>query len=74
MIPAKPRSDSISASMKYCAPSKKGLRLALIAAVALGNIKEYTQIDSSLQAAPPGYDSCHGVRSTEWREVNVVRL
>jgi poly [ADP-ribose] polymerase len=33
-----------------------------IARVALGEMKDYTQITYGLSGPPPGYHSCHGVR------------
>jgi poly [ADP-ribose] polymerase len=35
-----------------------------IARVALGRMKDFTKITYGLDAAPPGFDSCHGVRNT----------
>jgi hypothetical protein len=56
--------------MKYCTAGRKGLKLALIADVSLGAIKEYSEMAPDLVAPPEGYDSVHGVRSTEWRYFN----
>ena len=55
--------DAACASAFYAAPNKQGTRLMAIARVALGEMKEYTKITYGLAAPPPGYDSCHGLRS-----------
>ncbi|KAH0625127.1 hypothetical protein JD844_033266 [Phrynosoma platyrhinos] len=55
-------SNSISTSIKYSQPSRTdGARLLVICDVALGTCWDTCQTNSSLTAAPPGYDSVHGV-------------
>jgi hypothetical protein len=56
--------DAACTSTFYTSPGKKGTRLMALARVALGKIKDYRKITYGLDAPPPGYDSCHGVRRT----------
>lgn len=65
-------SDSISASIKYCHPGKKGTRLLVVAEVNLGRIKETTEIDPNLSSAPEGYDSVHALPATSFRDSHFV--
>ena len=55
--------DAACASTFYTTPAKGGTRLMALALVALGEMKEYTKISYGLSAPPPGYHSCHGLRS-----------
>ncbi|NWH79028.1 PARP4 polymerase, partial [Piaya cayana] len=58
-------SDSISASIKYSSPSETdGTRLLAVCDVALGSCLDLCKRDYSLNNAPSGYDSVHGVRKT----------
>ncbi|KAM6342212.1 protein mono-ADP-ribosyltransferase PARP4 isoform 2-T3 [Podargus strigoides] len=58
-------SDSISASIKYSSPSEMdGTRLLAVCDVALGSCLDLHERDYSLNNAPSGYDSVHGVRKT----------
>ncbi|NXL52624.1 PARP4 polymerase, partial [Podilymbus podiceps] len=58
-------SDSISASIKYSSPSEMdGTRLLAVCDVALGSCLDLYERDYSLNNAPSGYDSVHGVRKT----------
>ncbi|CAH3018315.1 unnamed protein product, partial [Porites evermanni] len=57
--------SSASTSAKYSAAASNGTRLMLVNEVALGNIKELTKFSVDLTSAPTGFDSCHGVQSTE---------
>ncbi|XP_062423231.1 protein mono-ADP-ribosyltransferase PARP4 isoform X2 [Rhea pennata] len=58
-------SDSISASIKYSSPSvMDGTRLLAVCDVALGSCLDLYQRNFSLNSAPSGYDSVHGVRKT----------
>ncbi|NXX90925.1 PARP4 polymerase, partial [Centropus bengalensis] len=58
-------SNSISASMKYSSPSDiDGTRLLAVCDVALGSCLDLCERDYSLNNAPSGYDSVHGVRKT----------
>ncbi|KAJ7320166.1 hypothetical protein JRQ81_019677 [Phrynocephalus forsythii] len=61
-------SNSISTSIKYSQPSQTdGTRLLVICDVALGTCWDTYQTDYSLTAAPPGYDSVHGVCKKDGR-------
>ncbi|XP_009997737.1 PREDICTED: poly [ADP-ribose] polymerase 4 [Chaetura pelagica] len=58
-------SDSVSASIKYSLPSEMdGSRLLAVCDVALGSCLDLVERDYSLNQAPSGYDSVHGVRRT----------
>ncbi|XP_046764290.1 protein mono-ADP-ribosyltransferase PARP4 isoform X2 [Gallus gallus] len=58
-------SDSVSASVKYSSPSEMdGTRLLAVCDVALGSCLDLYERDFSLNAAPSGYNSVHGVRKT----------
>nr|XP_056714863.1 protein mono-ADP-ribosyltransferase PARP4 [Euleptes europaea] len=59
-------SNSISTCIKYSQPNKTdGTRLLVICDVALGTCLDTYEKDISLTAAPPGYDSMHGVRKAK---------
>jgi len=54
-----------SASVKYSSPSEMdGTRLLAVCDVALGSCLDLYERDFSLNAAPSGYNSVHGVRKT----------
>uniref|UniRef100_A0A8B9ZFW7 Poly [ADP-ribose] polymerase n=1 Tax=Anas platyrhynchos TaxID=8839 RepID=A0A8B9ZFW7_ANAPL len=58
-------SDSVSASIKYSSPSEMdGSRLLAVCDVALGSCLDLYERDFSLNDAPSGYNSVHGVRKT----------
>ncbi|XP_063069062.1 protein mono-ADP-ribosyltransferase PARP4-like [Engraulis encrasicolus] len=58
-------SDSFSTSVKYSKRSETdGSRLLLVCEVALGHCRDVRKRDTTLTAAPDGYHSMHGVRST----------
>uniref|UniRef100_A0A8B9CL63 Poly [ADP-ribose] polymerase n=1 Tax=Anser brachyrhynchus TaxID=132585 RepID=A0A8B9CL63_9AVES len=58
-------SDSVSASIKYSSPSEMdGTRLLAVCDVALGSCLDLYERDFSLNDAPSGYNSVHGVRKT----------
>ncbi|XP_076077942.1 protein mono-ADP-ribosyltransferase PARP4-like isoform X2 [Mytilus galloprovincialis] len=58
--------SSASTSIQYSDQSKcKGTRMMLVSNVALGNCKDFTEYHKDLQGPPEGYDSCHGVASSE---------
>jgi poly [ADP-ribose] polymerase len=59
--------DAACTSLFYTTPGKKKTRLMAIARVALGKMKDYTQITYGLTAPPTGYNSCHGVRAKAFR-------
>jgi poly [ADP-ribose] polymerase len=55
--------DAACTSLFYTTPGHKKTRLMAVARVALGKMKEYTEITYGLNAPPAGHDSCHGVRA-----------
>ncbi len=55
--------DAACTSAFYTSAGKSGTRFLTVARVSLGKIKQYHKITYGLEAPPPGYDSCHGVRS-----------
>ena len=59
--------DAACTSLFYTTPGRKQTRLMAITRVALGKMKDYTQITYGLTAPPPGYHSCHGVRAKAFR-------
>ena len=56
----------------YARPGKKGTSFMTVAQVALGKIKEYNKITYGLSSPPAGYDSCHGVRGTQFADDEFV--
>ena len=58
--------------MAYAAPGKRGTRFMTVATVAMGKMKEYSKITYGLSAPPAGYDSCHGVRGTQFSDNEYV--
>ena len=54
--------DASCTSLYYTSPGRRKTRFMTIARVALGKPKEFTKITYGMDAPPPGYDSCHGVR------------
>ena len=39
--------------------------MMLVSNVALGNSKSFTEFQKDLQGPPEGYDSCHGIASSD---------
>jgi poly [ADP-ribose] polymerase len=64
--------DAACTSAQYASPGKKGTSFLTIARVALGKMKDYSKITYGLNAPPEGYDSCHGVRGTEFDDDEYV--
>jgi predicted DNA-binding WGR domain protein len=56
----------------YAAPGKKGTGFMTVANVALGKVKDYSKITYGLSEPPAGYDSCHGVRGTQFADDEFV--
>lgn len=52
--------DAICTSMNYACSGKRNCSYIAIANVSLGKMKEYKEITYGLDAAPKGYNSCHG--------------
>lgn len=64
--------DAACTSMAYAAPSKHGTRFMTVATVALGKMKDFSKITYGLKEPPSGYDSCHGVRGTQFADDEFV--
>jgi poly [ADP-ribose] polymerase len=64
--------DAASTSAAYASPGDKGTSLMAIARVALGKMKNYTEITYGLTKPPAGYHSCHGVRGSEFYDDEFV--
>lgn len=64
--------DASCTASFYASPGSKGTSLMAVASVALGKIKEYSEITYGLNAPPKGYDSCHGLRETEFEDDEYV--
>uniref|UniRef100_A0A6V1QIY2 Poly [ADP-ribose] polymerase n=2 Tax=Heterosigma akashiwo TaxID=2829 RepID=A0A6V1QIY2_HETAK len=47
-------------SLNYTSSSSKGIKYMLVNLVALGRMKDFSNITYGLQKPPKGYDSCHG--------------
>lgn len=56
----------------YARPGKKGTSFMTVAQVALGKVKDYSKITYGLTEPPAGYDSCHGVRGTQFADDEFV--
>jgi poly [ADP-ribose] polymerase len=54
--------DAACTSFYYATPGRHNTRFVAVARVALGKMRDYTKITYGLNAAPEGYQSCHGVR------------
>lgn len=64
--------DAACTSTAYAHPGKRGSRFVTIATVALGKMKPYRKITYGLSEPPDGYDSCHGVRGSEFSDDEYV--
>ncbi|MFT5680172.1 MAG: poly [ADP-ribose] polymerase [Myxococcota bacterium] len=56
----------------YAAPGKKGTRFLAIARVGLGRVRKYRKITYGLDSPPSGYQSCHGVRGSQFADDEFV--
>mmetsp|Transcript_30972 Transcript_30972/g.40892 ORF Transcript_30972/g.40892 Transcript_30972/m.40892 type:complete len:895 (-) Transcript_30972:265-2949(-) len=59
-------------SCNYAMEGQKGTKLMLMNLVALGKMCDYDTITYGLTSPPPGYDSCHGVKGTEFDDDEYV--
>ncbi|MBL8600610.1 MAG: WGR domain-containing protein [Myxococcales bacterium] len=64
--------DASCTSAFYTSPGKRGTRFMAVARVALGKMKDYSKITYGLSAPPDGFDSCHGVRGTQFADDEYV--
>lgn len=64
--------DAACTSYYYASAGKRGTRYIALAQVALGKVKQYRKITYGLSSPPKGYDSCHGVRGSEFADDEYV--
>lgn len=65
--------NEASVAYYYASSGSYGGRTYItIANVALGNIKKYSKITYGLNSPPDGFDSCHGVKGTEFSDNEFV--
>jgi len=64
--------DAVCTSYFYSTAGKRKTNFIGIARVALGKIKKYEEITYGLKSPPKGFDSCHGVRDTEFDDDEFV--
>ncbi|ELR19183.1 ubiquitin domain containing protein [Acanthamoeba castellanii str. Neff] len=64
--------DCSSTAAQYTTPGQQGTRMMLVCNVALGKSADITKIDTTITEPPKGYDSVHGVRSTESQQTDFV--
>lgn len=64
--------DAACTSYYYTSPNSRGTRYIALAGVALGRVKKYRKITYGLTSPPRGFDSCHGVRGSEFADDEYV--
>lgn len=64
--------DATDISLNYAASGRNDTSLIAVANVALGKMKNFNKITYGLKEPPNGYDSCHGVRGTEFSDDEYV--
>jgi poly [ADP-ribose] polymerase len=64
--------DAMCTSAGYAHPGTRRTRFVALASVALGRSKQYRNITWGLSRPPEGYDSCHGVRGSEFDDDEYV--
>lgn len=64
--------DAICTSAGYAHPGRRRTRFVTVASVALGKMKDYRKITWGLSKPPEGFDSCHGVRGSEFADDEYV--
>ncbi len=64
--------DAACTSAFYATAGRRKTKLMAIAQVALGKMKKYHKITYGLSGPPTGYDSCHGVRGSEFDDDEYV--
>ncbi|EGC30900.1 hypothetical protein DICPUDRAFT_40766 [Dictyostelium purpureum] len=60
-------SEDIISSLKFIPGTSTGTSLIIVSYVALGNVKEYTNLQPELTSPPKGYDSCKGIKSSDFK-------
>jgi len=63
--------DAACTSVYYTSPGKNGHRLMSIHSVALGKMKDFRVITYGINEAPPGFNSCHGVRGSQFADTEL---
>ena len=64
--------DAACTSCGYAGTGRRGTRFVAIATVSLGKVKQYRKITYGLNKPPDGFDSCHGVRGSEFSDNELV--
>jgi poly [ADP-ribose] polymerase len=64
--------DAICTSVNYAHPGSRRTRFVSVASVALGKMKDYRKITYGLAKPPDGFNSCHGVRGSEFSDDEYV--
>lgn len=64
--------DAINVATNYAGTGKRGSSFVALTNVALGKIKDFHKITYGLSKPPDGYDSCHGVRGTQFSDDEYV--
>lgn len=64
--------NAISTSAVYARPGQRKTRFIAVANVALGQVKQYRKITWGLSKPPDGFNSCHGVRGSEFADDEFV--
>jgi poly [ADP-ribose] polymerase len=64
--------NAVCTSAAYAHPGQRKTRFLAIASVALGKTKQFHEITYGLNNAPSGYQSCHGVRGSEFADDEFV--
>lgn len=64
--------DAVCTSCAYAATGKRRTSFMAIATVSLGKVKQYRKITYGLNKPPDGFDSCHGVRGSEFDDDEFV--
>lgn len=64
--------DAACTSAGYASSGRQGTSFMAIARVALGKMKEFRKITYGIKAPPDGFNSCHGVRGSEFYDDEYV--
>lgn len=59
-------------AMNYAGSGRRSTSFMTVAEVALGKVKDYTKITYGLKGPPDGFDSCHGVRGSQFSDDEFV--
>ena len=64
--------DAITVATNYAGAGRRGTSFVALTNVALGKMKDYSKITYGLAKPPDGFDSCHGVRGTQFSDDEYV--